>query len=759
MQPKTLTALPVYNEVDHVAGAIAGALCYCHDVLVVDDGSTDGTGPLLAERDDILCITHPKNMGYGSALRSAFDFAIQGGYEVLVTIDCDGQHQPQLIPNFVERCWAGDADIVSGSRYLRSFAGDSDPPADRRRINETIIKELERRLGLRVTDAFCGFKAYRVSALRNIKLTETGYAMPLELWVQAVRLGLRIVELPVPRVYFNEKRSFGGALDDAETRLAVYRKVIHDALHRDSWQTPRGDRESLVEPPWEEAGDVLDGNLRRRDQLDYDLQGRALAEISQLARAELLALARRWTSAYRDVPTKANTSRAPIFLAGHQPQMFHPGVWFKSFALSELAAQHGATAVQLIVDSDLLGGTSLRVPAGTADAPRVEQMLFDQPEPTIAYEERRIEDPATFAEFGRAVAGQLGGLVKDPVMAAYWPLVCARAERGENLGACLAQARHQLEEDWGLETLEVPLSWICKSQAFQWFTAHLLARLPAFRTVYNEAIRDYRKMYRVRSDSHPAPELAEEGEWLESPFWVWTAERPERRRLFARAAGKETILSDRQSWEERLPLSAEGDGKQAAERLWELQQGRVRIRSRALVTTLWARMVLSDLFLHGIGGAKYDRVTDRLIARFFGLQPPGYMVLSATLQLPIARKPVSIAELRGVEQELRDMEFHPERFVGNADIETARRIAEKRQWIFTAPSVQNAKQRCQAIHEINRQMQPELEGRRQELLERRAEMVERLQAEKALGSREYAFCLYPESYLREFFAGLLHKTI
>lgn len=229
--PRFLTALPVYNEASHVAGVLDEVLRFAPDVLVVDDGSADGTSDVLARRQDIHVVRHPSNRGYGAALTTAFAEALAGDWDGLVTIDCDGQHQPQLIPEFIRR--ASDemqpADIVSGSRYLQPPPPGVRVPADRRQINHDVTAELNQRLGFTLTDAFCGFKAYTRRSLECLHIQEPGYAMPLEVWVQAAAAGLRVVELPVPLIYLDESRSFGGSLDDAATRLEYYRCVLDQA--------------------------------------------------------------------------------------------------------------------------------------------------------------------------------------------------------------------------------------------------------------------------------------------------------------------------------------------------------------------------------------------------------------------------------------------------------------------------------------------------------------------------------------------------
>ncbi len=234
---RTLIAIPVYNEEKYVCPVLTRVLEYAKDVLVIDDGSSDDTVRLLPKLP-VEVIRHSVNRGYGRAMRDAFAWAEIDGYDWVITMDCDEQHEPAAIPMFLAAARENRADVISGSRYPAQNGtvvnGEQigSPPPDRRKINTEITREINARLGLNLTDSFCGFKAYRVEALRRLRLTEHGYAFPMQFWVQAVAQGLRIQEIPVKLIYNDPNRTFGGPMDDPSIRIKHYRRVLHCELEK-----------------------------------------------------------------------------------------------------------------------------------------------------------------------------------------------------------------------------------------------------------------------------------------------------------------------------------------------------------------------------------------------------------------------------------------------------------------------------------------------------------------------------------------------
>ncbi len=222
----TLVVIPVYNEeasVDRVLREVRRAVPGA-DLLVVDDGSNDGTPTILRTQPGVRVIRHAANHGYGASLITGFADALARRYAVVVTIDCDEQHEPHRIPAFVEA--TTQADIVSGSRYLDPTLPGDPPPPDRRQLNDEFTTLLRAITGFPLTDAWCGFKAYRGSVLHLLRLTEPSYGLPLQVWIQAAYHHLTVVELPVARIYKNPARAFWGGLDDMPTRRAYYLRVL-----------------------------------------------------------------------------------------------------------------------------------------------------------------------------------------------------------------------------------------------------------------------------------------------------------------------------------------------------------------------------------------------------------------------------------------------------------------------------------------------------------------------------------------------------
>jgi len=223
---KILAAIPVYNEAESIVEVVEETKRHVDDILIVNDGSTDGTTEILKKLSvpGLVVLHHQPNRGYGRSLIDAFDYAIREAFDCVVTLDADGQHEPGAIPQLAADM--GVADIVSGSRYLMNFEDAPVPPYARQCVNKKITALLRWRLGFDITDAFCGFKAYRTEALKRLRLTEEGYAMPLQLWVQAALLGLTVHEVPVKLIYKDVNRSFGGSLDQTAIRMRYYLDVI-----------------------------------------------------------------------------------------------------------------------------------------------------------------------------------------------------------------------------------------------------------------------------------------------------------------------------------------------------------------------------------------------------------------------------------------------------------------------------------------------------------------------------------------------------
>jgi glycosyltransferase involved in cell wall biosynthesis len=229
---RILIAVPVYNEQKYIGSVLDKIKRFHDEILVVDDGSSDATAAVLTARRDVHTIRHPVNRGYGQSLIDAFAWADAQGYDWVITIDCDEQHEPERIPDFIRAIETEQWDLISGSRYLRPSCEDDLPPVDRRSINTTITAALNEMFSLGITDAFCGYKAQRVEAIRRLRLDEPGYAFPMQLWPRAVQAGLRITEIPVRLIYNDPTRHFGGLLDDAGVRLRHYLDVLRRELDR-----------------------------------------------------------------------------------------------------------------------------------------------------------------------------------------------------------------------------------------------------------------------------------------------------------------------------------------------------------------------------------------------------------------------------------------------------------------------------------------------------------------------------------------------
>ena len=506
---------------------------------------------------------------------------------------------------------------------------------------------------------------------------------------------------------------------------------------------PRQHKSVVSNPQIGSLTNLAQSNADQFRSSGLSLQGMPLSQARTLAQAEVLAAAADYTASLIGQPVDLPTT-GPWFVTGHQPELFHAGVWAKNFTISGLADFAGGVALNLIVDNDTAERTRITVPIGSREVPTVESVPFDSSRPQQPWEESVIEDVQCFEGFGERIRSQIrSNWHYEPLIRHGWDAAIRQRQVSSRLCDCLTAARVAVEREHGIRNLEVPMSRICSTRSFLRFAASLLTDLPRFQAHYNAVIRNYRLEHHLRSTTHPVPELVERDGWYEAPFWIWRQGDLRRGRPFARLDGNRVELRFGEEIVARFSASTQDGFEQGGQSLSQLQNQGVRFRSRALTTTLFSRLFLADLFIHGIGGAKYDEMTDQLCRRFLDIEPPRFATVSATFHLPLAPPfPVSLQDVRRTEQTLRDLSFNPDRFLSkSADFSVQTLIEEKRQLISAFAARRPQQFEHKRVAEINRMLTPELEQTRRELKAKSQQIQKHVQANSILQNREYSWCL------------------
>ncbi len=537
-------------------------------------------------------------------------------------------------------------------------------------------------------------------------------------------------------------------------------------------KVPRTDRSVLCVPPLDEAQASAETNARLLSTDDVNVQGRPLSHMRRWSREACLTSAQEYTQRLLPLPDLrgeiADLSKQRLFVSGHQPALYHPGVWVKNFAVDRMARAADGVGLNLVVDNDTLDSTTLRVPTGSRDDLSVVRVAFDARRPVQPWEDAEVLDAGQFESFAERIAHTMGVDVSSLLLHEMWPDAVAQRDKSPRLVDCLTAARHRQERRWGLQNLELPISRLCETEPFLWFASHLLAQLPRFAACHNCVLEEYRELNHVRSRSHPVPALDSRDGWSEAPFWVWRRGEYVRHPVYARQQDHTLTLSDGSNEFARLPLSPEMDACCAVEELNKLPARGIRLRTRALTTTLFARLCLSDLFVHGIGGAKYDEMTDQIISRFFGLMPPSFVTMSATLHLPLSQPyEVTAEDERRLRHQLRDLQFNADRHGLGPEADSL--IAQKHELIAEQKAARTEglsrrerrrrspanRARQQRLTEVNERLAALADDQR-EVIRRQLDDVERqLAVNEILSDREFSFALYPPDTIREYFESEL----
>lgn len=225
MNLKVVIGIPAYNEEKNIASILLKLKKVTNLIIVCNDGSTDFTGE-IANNLGAIVINHPKNLGYGAAIRSIFQKANELDIDVLVTFDADGQHRIQDIQTVLEPIIKNEADVVIGSRFLEDRV---DVPSYRKLGIKIITKVTNASIHENLTDSQSGFRAYRKKVLAELNPSDYGMGVSTEILIKASNKGFKIAEVPIKVLYNGDTSTHNPVSHGASVLLSTikYTSIEH----------------------------------------------------------------------------------------------------------------------------------------------------------------------------------------------------------------------------------------------------------------------------------------------------------------------------------------------------------------------------------------------------------------------------------------------------------------------------------------------------------------------------------------------------
>ncbi len=542
-------------------------------------------------------------------------------------------------------------------------------------------------------------------------------------------------------------------------------------MRRVQVEVPKDDREILIAPATRELPGLVRANGESIRGYGFSLAGRPATELRDAVRKEIIAAAHRYTASL-GVPSPGS-SAGPIVMTGHQPEFYHPGVWVKNHVTARLAAATGGVGLNLVVDNDVPREGELTFPVHGHGGWTQHGLHFAEIDSSRAYEEHTDKTSWQFDHLAGEVLDLLPLDEYEPLVGRFMTGAADCMSEASDVAHLMTLLRRRYEEKIGLTNLEIPVSVMSDTKAFALFVLGVAADARRFAETYNGALREYRRIHGLRSTSHPVPDLGVEESRVELPFWVWSPGGERQRLRISADAGAAFLMDetpiftiDEKAWH-RIVVGDEDAFDAAAERMLAEAEGKFKIRPRAISNTIFARIFLSDVFIHGVGGAKYDAISDEIIRRFFGVEPPDFITCSATLFLPIDVTTARQEDLRRLRWELRDSLYNADRHME----ETLRRsepvetlVAGKRELVQHNERLRERPHRPPRslwrgrrrnifldIRNHNRQLTTLIEPQLQALREELAHVESHVGDEAVVKQRGYPFVLYPEDQLLRFY--------